>query len=248
MRLWNSAVCVVAVATIAGETTKAAVLSLIPVADNTVLFDVDNERSNGADTGIFVGLTSLERQRRGVMRFDFSAIPAGSVISSVSLTMRVTRTSAGPEQVNIHRATSAWGEGNSDGGGQGGQGAAPTTGDCTWTYAFWQTTPWNTPGGDFVSTISATQQVVGQGSYTWNQSGLKSDVQGWVNGTFANNGWFLLGNESAPITVKRFAARNHPTASFRPTLVVDYVPVPGPGMMSGVVVGGMMVVRRRQGA
>lgn len=255
MRSWNYAAsevswCVVAMAvsmfgTLAGV-ARADVLSVIPVADNTVLFDVDNELSNGADTGIFVGKTALERERRGVLRFDLSSIPAGSVVNSVSLTLRVTRTSAGPEPVNIHRALSQWGEGTSNGGGQGGQGAAPTPGDCTWTYAMWPNVTWNTPGGDFSSVVSATQQVVGQASYTWNASGLKSDVQGWVDGTFANHGWFLLGNETAPITVKRFAARNHPTASFRPTLVVDYTPVPTPGVMAGFTVVGLAAAARRR--
>lgn len=255
MRSWNNAAsevswCVVAMAvsvcgTFAGG-ARADVLSVIPVADNTVLFDVDNELSNGADTGIFVGKTSLERQRRGVLRFDLSSIPAGSVINSVSLTLRVTRTSAGPEPVNIHRALSQWGEGTSNAGGQGGQGAPPTTGDCTWSYAMWPSTLWNTPGGDFSPVVSATQQVVGQASYTWNASGLKSDVQGWVDGTFANHGWFLLGNESAPITVKRFAARNYPTASFRPTLVVDYTPVPTPGAAMTIALAGLATVTRRR--
>lgn len=255
MRSWNNAAsdvswCVVAMAvgvsgTLAGV-AEGTVLSVIPVADNTVLFDVDNERSNGADTGIFVGKTALERERRGVLRFDVSSIPAGSVVTNVTLTMRVTRTSAGPEPVSVHRALSQWGEGTSDSGGQGGQGAAPTPGDCTWTYAMWPNVTWNTPGGDFSSTISATQQVTGTGSYTWNASGLKSDVQGWVDGTFANNGWFLLGNETAPITVKRFAARNHPTASFRPTLVIEYTPVPTPGAAAMLAVAGVFAARRRR--
>jgi hypothetical protein len=232
MRVWNFA-CTTSLALAASclitAPAAAAVVTLGAVADNTVLFDVDNERSNGADTGIFVGMTALQRERRGVLRFDFSSIPAGSVITSVSLTLRVTRTSAATEPVNIHRALSAWGEGTSDGSGQGGQGAAPTTGDCTWTYAQWPNVAWNTLGGDYTSSISASQQVTGQGFYNWNASGLKSDVQGWLDGTFANHGWFLLGNETAPITVKRFAARNYPTASFRPSLTIEYTPVPAPG-------------------
>lgn len=246
MRSWNNALCVVALLACASGSASAAIVSLTPVADNTVLYDVDNERSNGADTGIFVGKTALERERRGVLRFDVASIPAGSVITNVTLTLRVTRTSAGPEPVNVHRALTQWGEGTSDGSGQGGQGGAPTPGDCTWTYAQWPNVPWNTLGGDFSSTISATQQVVGVGSYTWNASGLKSDVQGWVNGSFSNFGWFLLGNETAPITVKRFAARNYPTASFRPSLVVEYTPVPTPGAAGLLLMGGLVAMRRKR--
>lgn len=255
MRSWNNAAgevswCVVAMAlstcgTLAGG-AHAAVFTGVAVADNTVLYDVDNELSNGADAGIFVGKTALERERRGVLRFDLSSIPAGSVINSVSLTLRVTRTSAGPEPVNVHRALSQWGEGTSNAGGQGGQGAPPTPGDCTWSYAMWPSTLWNTPGGDFSATVSATQQVVGLASYTWNASGLKSDVQGWVDGTFANHGWFLLGNETAPITVKRFAARNHPTVSYRPTLTVDYTPIPAPGAAASMALVGLAAVARRR--
>jgi hypothetical protein len=226
---------------------SAAVVSLTPVADNTVYYDVDAELSNGRGSGIFVGKTALERERRGVLKFDVSSIPAGAVVNSVTLTMRVTRSASEPQPIDVRRATSAWGEGTSVASGNGGRGATPTAGDCTWTYAMWQSTPWNTPGGDFVAQVSATQIVSGLGSYSWSDVGLASDVQAWVNGSAANFGWFLLGNETAPITTKRFASRENTNASYRPTIVVDYTPVPTPGASAlGLCVTAFALGRRRR--
>jgi hypothetical protein len=48
------------------------------------------------------------------------------------------------------------------------------------------------------------------------------DVQSWVNNPATNFGWILIGNESVSRTSKRFDSREHPAASVRPVLNIEF--------------------------
>src|SRR5438105_14155986 len=70
------------------------VLPLAPVADNTLYEDASGNLSNGAGTHFYVGNTNqtvAADARRGLLRFDLSAIPAGSTIHTATLTLRVSQ-------------------------------------------------------------------------------------------------------------------------------------------------------------
>src|SRR5262249_18552537 len=78
----------------------------------------------------------------------------------------------GPLDISLERVLANWGAGSSGAGlGNGGSvppgtggppggsggashGFAATPGDATWTYNFFNTSPWTTPGGDYVATPS----------------------------------------------------------------------------------------------
>ena len=65
------------------------------------------------------------------------------------------------------------------------------------------------------------------GSVLLGGAALVTQVQGWVANPALNRGWVLLGSSEtvpgAPATsAKAFASREHPTASYRPTLVVTW--------------------------
>jgi uncharacterized repeat protein (TIGR01451 family) len=211
-----------------------ASIDLTPIADNTLYqvstADPSQQLSNGAGQHFYVGETNQGSNalRRGAIKFDLSMVPAGSTITSVTLTLNMSKTQSGPQNVALHRALMNWGEGASNAilAGRGGEGVGiqASTGDVTWFYTFFSTQTWTAPGGDLVATASASTSVNAVGSYQWTGAGLTADVQQWLDNPGANFGWILTGNETSGNTVKEFDTKENTTASARPVLTVDYTP------------------------
>ena len=204
---------------------RADILNATAGKDNTLYEDAGGALSNGAGRSIFAGRTNNSDLRRAVVAFDLSAIPAGSTINSVTLTLRMTRRPQNDTRnVSAHRALADWGEGTSDAPSEEGEGAPSTTGDATWIHTFYDTSFWSTAGGDYVAGASATTAVANEGDYTWSGAGMVADVQGWVDNPSANFGWVMIGDESENKTTRRFDSRETNEANRRPRLSVDYTP------------------------
>lgn len=209
---------------------RADVFAIAAARDNT-LYANTVSASNGAGESFFTGGNTMSGLRRSVIAFDVAgAIPAGSTITNVELRLTMTMTMAGPLAVDIHRATSNWGEGTSDAPSGEGSGTAATTGDATWTHAFWPSTTWSHVGGDFALLVSATQTVDQVGAYTWASTpALVAEVQSWLDAPASNYGWLLTNaDETVQPGSKRFASRQNPIAGDRPVLTITYLPPCGP--------------------
>jgi hypothetical protein len=192
--------------------------------DNTLYESATGAWSNGAGAHIFAGSSADGDKHRALIAFDIAElIPVGATIQDVNLTLHLSRTSSPAHTVTLHPVTSAWGEGTSNAGGNEGGGAAAAPGDATWIHAFYDTTPWAQPGGDFSATASASADVAGIGFYSWTDPQMVIDVQTWLDNPGANHGWLLLGNESAIRTSKRFDSRENADPAVRPVLVVEYM-------------------------
>jgi hypothetical protein len=188
-----------------------------------------DEFSNGAGSYLFSGRTNLDagfRLRRGLVRFDLSAIPPGSEIVAAEVTLYQSHVSpnAIPVSINLHRVLEEWGEGASDGIGPEGQGAPAQPGDATWFHRFYNTATWTDEGGTFTPTSSAATTVgMSLEDYVWAcSSGLVSDIQAWVADSAANFGWIIIGNEDGAGTVRRFNSRSNTQAETQPRLRVVY--------------------------
>jgi spore coat protein A len=202
----------------------ADVVNLQASKDNTI-YSESSDLSNGSGAYFFAGRTNVGPVRRGLVAFNVSSIPSGATVNSVTLTLYMSRTQAGAENVGVHRVTSDWGEGASNAPGQEGDGDGAETGDATWMHTFYNTSLWTSAGGDFVGTASATTSVAGTGVYyAWTSAGMVTDVQSWVNTPATNFGWILIGNETTTQTAKRFNSRQNNTANQRPVLTVDFTP------------------------
>lgn len=217
----------------AGNPIKAAgetlVATLDATKDNTLYENATGLLSNGVGEHLFAGRTGTGAIRRGILAFDIAqSIPAGSHVTGVTLTLHLSREPAtgGPEVIELHALTADWGEGTSHAAGMEGGGGAATTGDATWIHTFSATDFWNTPGGDFSPTVSASQTVDAIGFYSWTGAGLVTDVQSWLDHPQNNFGWVLVGDESAPQTAKRFDSRENTDTSLRPVLSVQYTTAP----------------------
>ena len=201
-------------------------LQLTPIADNTI-YSESGTLSNGKADFIYSGETVRGVDRRALLKFDVSAIPAGATINSVTLTLQVSkRPGAAPsETMTLHRLQKDWGEGTSStGSGLGGRGTTASTGDATWSSNFFGTQAWTTPGGDFASTASASAAVGSSGNVQvqWTGAGMVSDVQQWLSTPLSDFGWIVVGDESKLGSARQFDSRENSDAANRPSLTIDY--------------------------
>src|SRR5437588_438391 len=87
--------------------TMPTVLNLTPLADDTLYqvstADPSQQLSNGAGQFFYVGRTNQGANdiRRGVIKFDLSGVPAGSTITSVTLTLQMSKTRNGAQTIGL---------------------------------------------------------------------------------------------------------------------------------------------------
>lgn len=204
---------------------------LHPVKDNTI-YSENGTKSNATGAEFFVGETGSiagQAKRRGLLQFNVSAIPAGSVITSASLSVTCTKVppSAAPDSIELHKGLATWGEGTSFGSGNGG---TASVNDATWTCRFANgtggcTQTWNTAGGDFSAIVSSGATVNGAGVYTLPSSpALIADVQKWVDTAALNFGWIMIGDEATAYTARGFSSREG--APLATTLTITYSAAP----------------------
>jgi hypothetical protein len=211
---------------IAGS-ANAAIINTTPSKDNT-LYEYDpaeGDLSNALGFHFFAGENALGEIRRGVLAFDIGgSIPAGSTITSVTLSLNMSRTAlSDPRTVELHKLIADWGEGTSMASGEEGDGAPATPNDATWRHRFFDTIFWMTEGGDFSSVVTASQSVGAIGEYMWSSAQMVADVQSWLDNPASNFGWLVLGDESTSISSKRFDTRE---SASPPVLTIQYTPGP----------------------
>jgi hypothetical protein len=213
-----------------GGAVRADVTVLTSTRDNTMYISQTGSLSSGAGPTMFSGETNIATLQRALVRFDLSAIPPGSTVTAVQLSLHLSRTIAGDVSISIYRALQDWGEGTSNAGVDGGMGAPATPGDATWLHRFYNTQFWSAPGGaagtDYASAPSATASVGATlQNYTWGSTqGMVADAQAWVGNPASNFGWFIIGDETALGTSKRFDTREATSPTVRPTLTVTFTP------------------------
>lgn len=229
----TSAALVLAASTLAWASESVTVTTIL---DNTLIQDPGGTYSAGKAANFYAGRVGTNGGgtiRRGVLKFDLSAIPAGSSIESATITLYCSKAGLGTQfPVSFKRLTASFGEGASVAFGGGGATAEP--GDATWQHRFYPDVPWSSPGGDFVGTVSAVRNVGGIGFYTWNSTAeLVADVQEWIDDPSGHHGWIVQGNETTLQSVKRFDSRES-SPSVRPKLVVVFQPPAStPGDLNG---------------
>jgi hypothetical protein len=224
----------------------ASVVSLSPSQDNTLFQDATGSLSGGASLGVFAGATAQGLVRRGLMEFDVaSAIPAGSTVTSVSLTLHVSSTPTNAVTIGLERVLASWGEGTSGAGSGSGAGSPATPGDATWLHRFYPGTLWSSPGGDFSAATEASRSVAGAGFYSWSSTpAMVATVQSWLDAPGTDFGWALIGGESTPGSAKRFDSREIASPEFRPLLQVTYTPGPSAAAALGLGLPAALMRRR----
>ena len=210
-----------------------AVSVSLGASQDATLYDAPGSAlANGSGEHLFVGLTGQPQARRSLIAFDVAGgVPAGATVLSAELTLEHSRTGLPlfENAIALHRATASWGEGASDPTLNEGRGDDALPGDATWVHRTFDDQLWAAPGGDFLSSASATIEVARLGSYTWGPTdAMAADVQAWLDDPTANHGWALVGNEVERRGVKRFDSRERTDETARPVLTVVYAPAGSP--------------------
>jgi hypothetical protein len=175
----------------------------------------------GSGTSLWAGNfnTASGNARRSLIRFDISAIPAGSTITAATLTLRTSAVFPAStfHNVTIHRALTQFFETGST------WNLRNTSGSVAWAGG-----AGGGSGTDRVSTPTATVSV--GASNTFYDFNVLADVQAWFAGTATNYGWWILGPEGAAQIQKEFNSANTGTAANRPKLTITYTPPPSSDM------------------
>jgi hypothetical protein len=213
----------------------ATTISLQPVADTT-LQQAFPDNNLGDGSTVTAGGRRNGGATRALFLFDITSnIPAGATITAVSVNLTVVGTPSGgaTSTFDLHQVLAGWGEGNGSdrSGGSPGQ-----PGQATWDDRQGAGIPWNTAGGDFSATASATRSITGNGLYTFvSTPNLISDVQSWLDNPTNNFGWELISeSETVPASIRRFASRDDGING--PIVLVQYN-VPEPAVLSLALVG-----------
>ena len=218
---------VITISIFAAGSVAAQTVDLEPAADAT-LYEGDGTLANGAGSYFFVGRTENRNggvERRSVIAFDIAgSVPSGATITSAQLQVTMSRTVSGAQMIELRRITESWSEGPSDAPNEEGAGTATQIGDVTWVHREFLTgDDWSTVGGSFASTVSASQQISGNGNYVFASTAqLVADVQSWLDSPADNFGWALVMPSPAVGSAKRFNSRENGDSSSRPKLTVTY--------------------------
>jgi spore coat protein A len=216
-------IALLASASLLAKRVEADQVTLSPVKDTTI-YEGSDPVADGRGYHLFAGFTADHTERRALLAFDVTrSLPPGATVRSATLGLTLTRTQPSTSDVSIHRLLAAWGEGSSRASGNEGGGAPASEGDATWACSAWPADAWNSPGGDFEPSLSATLTVAGTGAYQWTSADLARDVQSFLDQPDTNNGWILVGTGTA----KRFDSRE--SGGTGPTLDVVFDPPPMTG-------------------
>lgn len=163
-------------------------------------------------------------QAKGLIKFDLSSIPTGSIIVSASLTLlSYYEYSSTDYSVALHRSLVEWFPGVQMGG-------LPPQGSedgSTWNLrnhipgTTWVGGAGGVAGSDYASVATDTKLITSVGGSTTYSWDVASDVQDFVDGTYDNHGWWLIGSSSND-SAKMFYSSNNGTASVRPKLTIEY--------------------------
>lgn len=246
----SAAVAILALAALA-PCARGELVSIAASRDATLYESGNGSLANGAGQYLFAGRTNQGLVRRGLVWFDLAGvIPTDATVTSVRLTLHVTQANGGSRAMTVHRALSAWTTGASDPESTEASGAPALVGDATWLHAISDGagggTFWQVAGGDLAS-ASASLLTTTSGLQTWTSAGLVADVQSYLLDPSANLGWFILGDESAAGTARRFDSAD--SAAFGgvvPRLEIEFTPVPAPAAGAVLAIGAFVRARRRR--
>jgi hypothetical protein len=165
---------------------------LLP-SDDTYI-DAGSPSSNYGTDNTFEVRPDNGADRRGLLKFDLSSIPANSTITSATLYLYEQGNKTG-QITHIYRVTSSWNE----------------------TAATWNS--WSAPGGDFDSGLSYFSYLPDQNNCLLTME-ITNLVQTWVNETYNNYGLLLY--SLGPNHIIPYSSKEDGTASRQPKLDIVY--------------------------
>jgi len=182
--------------------------------DDSILREKEATTNYGNTDPILIGYGSATTTiLRGIFRFDLSLgtnpPPVGAVVSAASVTLNCASYNTSKTLI-VYQCLRAWVENQ-----------------VTWniwkTSNNWSTAGAASDGNDYSSTDLGTLAVTSTGSkvINLNASGI-AVVQGWVNGTTANNG-FIIRHTVEATNNNTYSSAENGTAGNRPLLTIEWL-------------------------
>lgn len=199
LRMLGTAASGCAVACGQGTPTTSQI-TLYALSDTTI--DQGNTTANNGSSSQVWSQSWLAYNKRGLVKFDLSGIPAGATINSATLTLREADTQGTTRTVAVHRMTTDWTEA------------------ANWLTANGSAS-WGANGGDFAGSATATASVVWSGLFDTDSWNVAADVQAFVNGSAQNYGWLLKDASEGSSAQYRWQFATRETAD-DPSLTVNY--------------------------
>jgi hypothetical protein len=184
-------------------------LSLQPSAGIDTYIEQANPTSNrGTNTTVQVG-NLAGSLFRGLLEFDLSSVDPSWVIVSATLNLDWnTETNTTDRIFSIHRSLVEWFETTST------WNLRNTVGSVAWAGG-----AGGASGSDWSATATDTVNVT---SLTFLSLDVTFDIKGFLDGSFTNHGWWILGEEGVSDSKKSFISSDSGTALSRPELVIEY--------------------------
>lgn len=236
----------------------AAQATVIPIQDTTTsgngttvrdgsLLALSANYNNGISTQDrqYSDAVSSGDKRHSMYWFDLSSLKPAWTINSATFGVYMTGAGALVDlKLSRFKPGKDWIEGTKDF-------ATALTGEPTWNSQKHSSNPaWQVAGATGVNDVDqgATQQTF-TGAAGYNIRDVKTWVQAWVSGTYANNGMLLWGGTGTATSCYKvvYFSEDSLASNRRPYLTVDYtVPEPVTGLL--LAVGLVPMLRRRRSA
>ncbi len=227
---------IVLIALAVSTSSNAAMLAVSPTVD-TLLRSGTTGADNGASAAILVGEVSTSDEMRGIFSFDLSSpLLVGATINSISLRLVGERLDGGSSgsmgnmTVGLHEVSSTF------------------TSSANWNFRIPPTSPWVTAGGDFgsvLATVTDNSATFTAGTvHTYSSAALTTAGAANVGGTFS----LLARNQAVDNTRSIFfyTSNEDGTEADRPSLVIDFTPVPEPSSAFLLGLGCLALILRRR--
>ncbi len=166
--------------------------------------DKQDERRGG--DGELRVKTENGKLNRALLQFDVaSAVPAGSALSSATLSLYVKGANGGSTSIKAHGLTATW-----------------TEGEVTWKARDKAANLlWTTLGADY-NPVAVATTAVDNTSNVWRSWDITNLVSGWISNPADNKGVILEAAVTSPAAEKKFKSSDDGTASQRPKLEICF--------------------------
>lgn len=181
---------------------------------------------NSGSTFFSIGQFGGTQTNRGLLLFDISSLGTDWTVNSATLNLTVSTNFLGTSHtINIYRLKRKWIQSPA-----GGSSYVNTNHASYNNYRQDLSSAWTTAGaGDTTNDRDATP--IGSFNVTSATTGTVSItldptmVQGWIAGSYLNNGLLLQASDETDTTLIRWKSITDATPANRPQLVIDYTPV-----------------------
>jgi uncharacterized repeat protein (TIGR01451 family) len=196
------------------DTGGSEELLLNPSADTYIRQDQATDNFNNNRVAVQPDVSG-GNQRVGLINFDLTGIPSGSVINSASLTLVLQNNANGWTSANLYRLLTLWTAGgatwnDADGAGSGDWATSGVFGSSDYTTA---------GAGSIAMNVTADTPTTGD---------VTNLLKAWVESGSTNNGFALIGNTQSNDRAEIYSTEDNNGANTIPLLTVDYQPAGSP--------------------